>query len=185
MFYIIPESNLKKLLLRFSGMTLGFMLAVLPAKGGVEAAEQKQINIDITTHLGNVRNYREGDKVSFLISLDTDAYVLVLYQNAGGEVIQLLPNKNLKNHFYKAGLFLNLPDPNSAYVFEIQAPFGRETLWAFAADVPLPELSGRYLADGLKKLVVSMASIRKTVAGHPKSAYGEARLLLHTKARKK
>lgn len=150
----------------------------------VQADSLGKINIDITTHLGDVKQFQEGDRIAFLLSLDTDAYLTVLYQNAAGEIIQLLPNRHQLTFFYKAGLFLSLPDPNSSFAFTIQPPFGQETLWVFAADLPLPALPGFYLADGLKKLSVGMSLIRKKLAAHPKSAYGEARLVLSTQARK-
>jgi len=164
---------------------LCFVLAVLVFTAhNLQANDQKKINIDITTHLGDVINFEEGDSVYFLISLDSDAYITVIYQNAEGEIIQLLPNRKQEKYFYKAGIFLALPDTDSAFVFKVQAPFGRETLWVFASDVPLPELKGSYLDDGLRKLAAKMTSVRKRLAAHPKSAYGEASLALHTHARK-
>lgn len=164
---------------------LFFVLAVfIFAAHNLQATEQKKINIDVTTHLGDVDHFQEGDSLFFLISLDSDAYITVIYQNAKAELIQLLPNQNQQKTFYKSGLFLKLPDAGSAFSFKIQAPFGRETLWVFASDLPSPELKGRYLDDGLKKLVGKMASIRKILASHPKSAYGEASLVLFTHARK-
>lgn len=150
----------------------------------LQAAEQKKINIDVTTHLGDVNHFQEGDRLSFLISLNRDAYITVIYKNAKGEIIQLLPNRNQQKTFYKSGLFLSIPDAGSAFSFKIQAPFGRETLWVFASDLPLPELKGHYLDDGLRKLAGKMDSIRKSLAKHPKSAYGEAHLVLFTQARK-
>ena len=150
----------------------------------VRADTPDKIDIDITTHLGDIKNFLDGDEVSFLISINRDAHLLVLYQNARNEIIQLLPGKDRKNYFIKAGVFIPLPEPEAPFVFNIQAPFGKETLWVFAADVPLPELKGRYLESGLKKLRGKLSSIKQTLRAHPKQAYGEAKLRLHTRARK-
>ena len=146
-----------------------------------QAGAAKQINIDVTTHLGDVKDFQAGDQVSFLLSLDTDAYVVVVYQDARGDILQLLPNRRMRDYFYKAGLFLRLPDPAAPFAFTIQPPFGRETLWVFAADRPLPELAGSYLKNGLKKLTGDLAAIRKVLAGQARAAYGEASLVLHTR----
>lgn len=164
---------------------LFFVLAVfIFTAHNLQATEQKKINIDVTTHLGDVDHFQEGDSLVFLISLDRDAYITAIYQNAKGEIIQLIPNRHQQKKIYKSGLFLKLPDAGSAFSFKIQVPFGRETLWVFASDLPWPELKGRYLDDGLKKLAGKMDSIRKSLAKHPKSAYGEASLVLYTHARK-
>ncbi len=183
MLHFIPLVSQKNVTLTISHFIFLLVLLAFLINYDLHAAEQNKINIDITTHLGDATYFQEGDRVSFLISLDKDAYVLVVYQNAKGEIFQLLPNKRFKNNFYKAGLFLALPTPETTFAFKIQAPFGRETLWAFTADVPLPELKGQYRKDGLKKLSERMGIIQNILARQPKSAYGKASLVLYTRAR--
>lgn len=164
--------------------TLWFVVGVFLLSGNIanskEMPQTKPIAIDITTHLGNVQQFQEGDDLAFLVSLDTDAYLLVIYETVQGELIQLLPNKVLSNSFYKAGLFINLPEPGAGFVFKILPPFGKETLWVFAADVMLPELAGHYLEDGLKKLTVDITTVRERLARVTKSAYGESRMSILT-----
>lgn len=145
--------------------------------------QTKPINIDITTHLGDVQSFQQGDTISFLLSLDTDAHVLVIYENADGQLVQLLPNKVSQKSIWKAGLFITLPDSDAGFIFKIQPPFGKEKLWAFAMDVSLPDLQGQYLTDGLKQLTINMPGIRKILRGHKKQAYGESRLIIHTSKR--
>lgn len=164
-----------------SGNGLIFALLLFSISHNLTAGERQKIHIDLTTHLGDVTDFKEGDRVSFLVSLDHDAYVVLIYRNAADELIQLFPNKHMQQNFYKAGLFLSVPAGREAFVFDIQPPFGHETLWAFAADTPLPELKGKYLKDGLKKLTSGIETLRKTLLRHAKSAYGEDRLDLHTR----
>lgn len=159
-----------------------FAVLFVPATLTLHAGEQRKINIDVTTHLGGVKTFMDGDSISFLMSLDSDAYVMVIYQNARGELIQLVPNKRRQAYFLKTGLFIPLPDASDPFVFKIRPPFGREVVWAFASDVAMPELEGRYLKDGLKKLNRSIGSIRKQLAAHAKTAYGESKLVLQTSA---
>lgn len=165
--------------IQYGGLAFVMWWALVSPSGA-----QNKINLDVTTHLGDVRTFVEGDTVSFLLSLDRDAYVVLVYQNAAGQLIQLLPNKRQAQSYYKAGPFVPLPDAAAPFAFRIQAPFGREVLWVFAADVPLPPLPGRDLANGLKQLSGRIESIRRRLAAYPKSAYGETKLILQTRARR-
>lgn len=141
------------------------------------------ISLDITTHLGDQQTFLEGDAISFLLSLDTDAYLLVIYEDATGNLIQIIPNSTLAIALYRAGLFITIPDQRAAFRFKVRAPFGQETLWAFASDVPLPKLEGKKLSNGLKQLDAKISAIRSQLIKHPQSAFGETKLLIHTKAR--
>lgn len=141
----------------------------------------KPIKVDITTHLGDKQTFLKGDSISFLLSLDADAYLLAIYEDATGRLTQLIPNKQFSKTYYKAGLFITLPDENAAFKFKVQAPFGKETLWVFASDMPLPGLEGRYLKNGLKQIKQDVASIKKLILSHKQTAFGETSLVIHTK----
>ena len=141
------------------------------------------IRVDITTHLGDVRNFVEGDKLSFLLSLDRDSHLLVLYQNAKQQIIQLLPNRNRPEYSLKAGMFISIPEPDAPFVFNIEPPFGQEILWAFASAEGFPELAGKYRGDGTKKLSGNMKMIRTKLKASARTAFGEVSYKLYTRAR--
>ncbi|MDH5408113.1 MAG: DUF4384 domain-containing protein [Gammaproteobacteria bacterium] len=169
--------NLRHLIL---SLLIGYVLTVLAP---VLQAKNNNIKLDITTHLGDVHNFSKGDTVSFLLSLDQDAYVFVVYETATGELIQLIPNAAVATNFYKAGLYITIPEPDSGFVFKIQEPFGREKLWAFAVSSQTPEFSGDVLANGLKQLKVSLAELVKTLKSD-KKGFGQTQYHLHTHAGK-
>lgn len=179
----IPFSFINNMLKRLrTGLLLLCCYALLTSHVvySKDSNQIKSIDIDITTHLGDVQSFQEGDTISFLISLDTDAHVLVIYENADGQLVQLLPNKVSRKSFLSAGLFMGLPDPDADFIFKVQPPFGKETLWAFALDTSLPELKGQYLDDGLKLLTTDISVIQEKLRGWKKKAYGEASLVIHT-----
>lgn len=166
-------------------LVLSSIVPVANSKGEIDLTTSekrlKPINVDITTHLGDKQTFLKGDSISFLLSLDADAYLLAIYEDATGSLTQLIPNKQFSKTFYKAGLFITLPDENAAFKFKVQAPFGRETLWVFASDVPLPGLEGRYLKNGLKQIKQDMTSIKKLILNNKQTAFGETSLVIHTK----
>ncbi|WP_455212142.1 DUF4384 domain-containing protein [Kaarinaea lacus] len=103
-------------------------------------AAKKNIGLSITTHLGDEQTFREGDVVSFFVSLEKDAYLAILYQDSSGELKMILPNALHPDNFFKAGWFIPIPNQQNPFQFRITAPYGKETLWVFASDKPLPAL---------------------------------------------
>lgn len=140
------------------------------------------INIDITSHLGDQQEFQQNDIVSFLLNLDKDAYIFVIYQDASQQRIQIIPNKIQQQHFYKSGFFIAVPAENSAFQFVIQPPFGKETLWVFATDAAELTLEGQVQRNGLKLLKSDINSICAQIKQRSKQFFGEAHFSLHTRA---
>jgi hypothetical protein len=133
------------------------------------AANKATINPSITTHLGDTQTFREGDIVSFYVSLEIDAYLVIVYQDAGGQLNVLLPNPIQPNNFFKAGWFIPIPNEHNPFQFRITAPFGQETLWVFASDKPLPTID-THTATGDSS--ASIALIRNSLQKHCASNHG-------------
>ena len=113
---------------------------------------QSAFELEITTHLGDKQTFRAGDTLSLLISINREAYLLLIYQDANGDLIQIMPNARHDNNFYQAGFFFGVPNAQENYRFEVKPPFGRETVHAYAFATVSPQLEGDLLADGFKKL---------------------------------
>ena len=143
------------------------------------------ITLEITTHLGDNQNFVSGDTISFFVSMDRDAYLLIIYQNAKKELIQILPNTYNKKSFYKKGNFFQIPDEKKPFNFKISAPFGREKIMAFASSRSFPNLKGVTTKSGLKLLQGNLESVLKKLRKNDRrrGAYGEASLKLSTSAR--
>jgi hypothetical protein len=156
---------------------------VLHADALSAAKKVNPIQIEITTHLGNDQTFVEGDHISFLLNLDSDAYLLAIYQDVAGNLIQLLPNRESPKGPHKAGLFIRLPRQNAKYRFKVAPPYGKETLWIFASNVLPLTLKGKNLANGLKVLDGEIVSLRNKLRRRNQAAYGEARLTISTRAR--
>lgn len=123
------------------------MLCLLPLANAAD-----RLGVDITTHLGDQQVYLAGDELSFFVSLDQAAYLLIIYQDAEDNLIQLLPNQLLDNAQFPQGLFQAIPSAQAPFVFQIQPPFGQERIKVFAAEQTFPKLPGTRLANGMKQL---------------------------------
>jgi len=144
------------------------------------------ITLEITTHLGDNQNFVSGDTISFFVSMDRDAYLLIIYHNARKELIQILPNAYNKKYFYKKGNFFQIPNEKKPFKFKISAPFGKEKIMAFASSRSFPNLQGITTKSGLKLLQGNLESVLKKLRKNDRrrGAYGEATLKLSTSARK-
>ncbi len=119
------------------------------------ATATEPLHVNITTHLGDRQEFQEGDRVQFLLDLNHDAYILLIYQDARGALTQMIPNRTDRSGFFKAARYLGIPDARTPFEFVVGPPFGTETVWVYAASQPFPELEGAVLDNGLKRLTQS------------------------------
>ncbi|MGD8569542.1 MAG: DUF4384 domain-containing protein [Gammaproteobacteria bacterium] len=158
------------------------VLALIKAPAAAAEDSNHRINIEITTHLGDKQTFEAGDQISFLVTLDRDAYLLMIYEDARHNLVQVIPNRHHNNNFYKNGLFIAVPDRDDPFRFVVNPPFGQETLWVFASSKPLPTLAGTTLANGLKKLTQPLATIKTRLRTDTSpSSFGEAKTTIFTK----
>lgn len=159
--------------------------AVLVAGCGVSTTREAlpPLDVALTTHLGDAQTFRDGDALSFFISLGSDAHVLLLYEDANGTVSQLVPNARYRVTFVGAGDFISLPPRDAAFTLRVSAPFGAEKVWLFASEKPLPELPVRTSVGGISRIDGGVASIRDTLQKHAYNhgaRYGEASVSIVT-----
>jgi hypothetical protein len=162
---------------------LGVVPTLLPNYESVPGVTKaRPITLQVTSQSGDGETYVEGQKVSYFFSANQDAYILLVYEDAQRNLVQILPNRYSGPGFYKAGKFFKIPDDKDEFEFEITPPFGTERLWAFAASRPFPELQGREFDNG-KVLEQDMEAILNIVRTHglrADVAYGEAQTILTT-----
>jgi len=140
------------------------------------APTAQPIAVDVTSELGTGRTWQEGDFVSYFVSTNRDAYLLLIYETADHDMMQLLPNPYSGPAFYQAGRFIRIPEKTDVYGFRVAPPFGLERVWAFASSRPFPTLSG-VEQGGVKVLEGDMGSVLAAVRASGRSAgaaYGEA-----------
>lgn len=179
-------NSISKTIKAAAGCLLLLLLLLYPqARAGEESltvVSRNNIQVEITTHLGDRQTFQEGDIISFFLSLDRDAFVIAIYEDASHHRIQIIPNAKQEDNFYAAGLFIPLPGHGAQFRFKVSAPFGRETLWVFASETPISQLEGETLENGLKLLQGNMAALKSQISSEAQTAFGESHLSIFTKA---
>lgn len=158
------------------------LLLLMLAADPLLAGEPAPVDIRITTHLGDRQSFSEGDRISFLLSLDRDAYVYLFYRDAAGNRLQLLPNRRMPRHFYSAGVFMPVPSAGQRFQFSVNPPFGVETVYAFASDTGEFEFDGKLLDSGLILLDAEIDRLDAEIRRASRQLFGRAELTLTTQA---
>jgi len=120
------------------------MLIVLPgwlwacdAPSGTRGLSQSAFGVELTTHLGDNQSFKAGDRIQFLLTLHQPAYVYMFYQDAGGQITQLVPNDFQPDNWFPEDFFMSVPKPDSPFEFVVGQPFGREVVQVLAVEKPI------------------------------------------------
>lgn len=160
-------------------LAAGLMLMLLSPGHGL-AGDTQPVDVNLTTHLGDQQSFVDGDRISFLLSLDADAYVYLFYRDAAANLLQLLPNERMPNHFFSAGLFMPVPSPQQAFQFTVQPPYGDEFIYAIASSNDTLAFPGTPLANGLILLEGDLEEISDIIRAKSKRLFGRGELRLTT-----
>lgn len=77
--------------------------------------------------------YILGDEIRISIKGNKDFYAYIVYEDAAGNLIQILPNQYRKDNLFKGNREYLIPDKNDNFSLRIQPPFGTENIWLFAS----------------------------------------------------
>ena len=86
------------------------------------------------------KEYKTGEKVKIYIKANKPFYARVLYKDAGGEIIQLLPNPFRTENYFNGGSIYEIPAGNDKFDLEVSPPFGEENVMVYASTTPLGEI---------------------------------------------
>lgn len=126
-------------------------------------AFKEELSVEITTHLGDEQEFHQGDELTFLVNLNRAAYLTIIFQDASGKLMQILPNKNRQAHLFESGMYFLVPDDQDPFHYRVAPPYGKEVVHVFASAQPLPEFSGKVLGNGLRQLSGSYEDLNHTM----------------------
>ncbi|MBI4680273.1 MAG: DUF4384 domain-containing protein [Nitrospirae bacterium] len=87
------------------------------------------------------KEYKKGDMVKVYVKGNKPFYARVLYKDAGGELLQLLPNPYRKDNYFNGGVIYEIPSGNDKFDLEVSSPFGEENVVIYASTSPLGEIN--------------------------------------------
>lgn len=87
------------------------------------------------------KEYKEGEKIKVYIKGNKPFYARVLYKDASGQYVQILPNPYRAESYFNGGTVYEIPSGNDQFDLEVSPPFGEEGVLIYASTSALGEIS--------------------------------------------
>lgn len=150
---------------------LGYRARVLRQVGLVDAARADEAQLPLAISLSaEQQRYRAGDALQVRIEANKRFFARLIYVDAAGNHIQLLPNVARSDNAFEGNTPYLVPGPFDQPL-TVAPPFGREHVVLQASAEPLEPLPGRPLPNGFihvpeetaRKALRSAAAAQKTL----------------------
>ncbi|MDP2681526.1 MAG: DUF4384 domain-containing protein [Deltaproteobacteria bacterium] len=83
------------------------------------------------------KEYKHGEKIKIYVKGNKPFYVRVVYKDADGSILQLLPNPYRQDNYFNGGVVYEIPSGNDRFELEVSPPFGEENIIVYASTSPL------------------------------------------------
>ncbi len=87
------------------------------------------------------KEYRQAEKIKIYLQGNKPYYARVLYKDAQGKLLQLLPNPYRKEHYFNGGTIYEIPSGDDKFDLNVAPPFGEENIIVYASSSPLGDIS--------------------------------------------
>ena len=87
------------------------------------------------------KGYKAGEKVKVYIKGNKPFYARVIYKDASGEMVQILPNPYRSGNYFNGGTMYEIPTGNDKFDLEVSPPFGDKNVIVYASSSPLGGIS--------------------------------------------
>jgi hypothetical protein len=87
------------------------------------------------------KEYKKGEKVKVYIKGNKPFYARLVYKDALGDMVQILPNPYRSEKYFNGGTIYEIPSAGDRFDLEVSPPFGEESIILYASNAPLGEIS--------------------------------------------
>ena len=81
--------------------------------------------------------YREGEHLKVYLRANKPFHGRVVYLDAAGQPVQLLPNPHRSDHYFQGGVTYEIPAGGDRFDLKVQPPFGSERVTVYASTAEL------------------------------------------------
>jgi hypothetical protein len=93
--------------------------------------------------------YQAGEKIRVFLQGNKDFYARVVYRDAQGNLLQLLPNPHRQNNFFEGGKVITIPGEGDRFDLEVGPPFGIENIIVYASSAEMGDADVETVGDAL------------------------------------
>ncbi len=116
---------------------------VVPDEAALQkASEGKKLADDPTAPLQvqvwtDSQEYRQGERLKVYLRANKPFHGRVVYLDAAGQPVQLLPNPHRSEHYFQGGVTYEIPAGGDRFDLKVQPPFGAESITVYASTAEL------------------------------------------------
>jgi hypothetical protein len=110
------------------------------------------------------KEYKAGEKIKVYIKGNKPFYARVVYKDAGGALVQLLPNPYRSDNYFNGGAVYEIPSGGDKFDLEVSLPFGEESITVYAGTSQLGEIEVEQ-AGGVYAIKTRSANISTMTRG--------------------
>ncbi len=81
--------------------------------------------------------YQQGEFLKVYLRANKPFHGRVVYLDAAGQPVQLLPNPHRSDHYFQGGVTYEIPDGGDRFDLKVQPPFGSERVTVYASTAEL------------------------------------------------
>lgn len=122
--------------------------------------------------------YKIGEKIKIFLKGNKPFYAKIVYQDAAGQLIQLMPNPYRSENYFNGGVIYEIPSGKDRFELEVSPPFGEENITLYAStaqlgDLDLTPAGGIYMVQtrskevGMKTRGVKITGEKGSPLGRP------------------
>jgi hypothetical protein len=87
------------------------------------------------------KEYKDGESIKIYLKGNKPFYVRIVYKDASGKLLQLLPNPYRSDNYFNGGVIYEIPSGNDKFELEVNPPFGEESIAVYTSTSPLGDLN--------------------------------------------
>lgn len=110
------------------------------------------------------REYKPGEKVRLFLKGNKPFYARILYRQADGTLVQILPNPYRKDNYFQGGVIYEIPSGPDRFELEVTPPFGEESFIVYASTGELGSLELEE-AGGVYKVRTTLDDVGEKTRG--------------------
>lgn len=118
------------------------------------------------------KDYKKGDKIKIYLKGNKPFFARVVYKDASGNLVQLLPNIHRTKDYFNGGTVYEIPSGHDTFQLEVTPPFGPENIIVYASTkalghIDMRDVGGMYAIDtSLDDITVKTRGVAiKTTSG--------------------
>lgn len=107
--------------------------------------------------------YHAGECINIFLKSNKDFYARVIYVNAQGDILQLLPNQLRKDNYLKGGQVVAIPDAIDGFKLKVGPPYGKEKIIVYASSALQGEIASTPVGKSLIKVKSDLPTVGTAV----------------------